>query len=59
MGYDMFDVQAKCECGAIMTAKIDRQLTESELKSLEGRQCAICYLKAILQKDLQTFDSSV
>lgn len=46
------EIQIKCECGAIMTAKVSRELTTDEKKSLEGRKCGICYLKELLERDL-------
>jgi len=39
-----------------MTAKVDRELTPEELKSLDGKDCGICYLRSLLERDLQSFD---
>ncbi|KKU53542.1 MAG: hypothetical protein UX75_C0036G0017 [Candidatus Moranbacteria bacterium GW2011_GWE2_47_10] len=51
----MFDVTIKCKCGAMMTAKTDRELTPEELKSLEGKECGVCYLRGLLERDLKSF----
>jgi hypothetical protein len=49
-----YEIQIKCACGAIMTAKTSRELTAEEKKSLEGRKCGLCYLQELLERDLQT-----
>jgi hypothetical protein len=35
-----------------MKAKVSRELTADEKKSLEGRKCGICYLRELLERDL-------
>jgi len=50
-----YEIEIKCaNCGAIMTAKTNRELTAEEKKSLEGRKCGLCYLQELLERDLQT-----
>ena len=53
----MFDLEIKCaKCGAIMTASVDREFTEAEKASLANKECGICYLKGLLERDLQEFE---
>jgi hypothetical protein len=57
MSETMYEISVKCKtCGAVITANVDKQLTGDELKSLEGRDCGICYLKSLLERDLQMLD---
>ena len=46
----------RCKCGAIIASK---GVTEAEASARRKAGCAICYLKAILTKDIADIDSGV
>lgn len=53
------EIEIKCgNCGEVMTGKIARKLTNEELQSLQGRDCAKCYLKKKLENDLKILENS-
>lgn len=55
----MVDIEYDCECGAKVTGKAERQFTSAEIEELKRRGCGVCYLKNLLEKDLQTIDSEI
>lgn len=55
----MVEIQYFCKCGALVTGKAERQFTDKELEELRKRDCGVCYLKNLLEKDLQQFENCV
>lgn len=53
----MVDISYRCKCGAMVTGKADRQFTPAEVEELRRRGCGVCYLRNLLEKDLQLIDS--
>lgn len=52
----MVDIQYFCKCGALVTGKAARQFTDAEMAALKQRDCGVCYLKNLLEKDLKQID---
>ena len=53
----MVDISYRCKCGAMVTGRAARQFTDIEMAELKKRDCGVCYLKNLLEKDLQTIDN--
>lgn len=53
----MVDIEYFCKCGALVTGKAARQFTDAEMAELKKRDCGVCFLKNLLEKDLQTIDN--
>lgn len=54
---NMVDIEYDCKCGAKVTGRAARQFTDAEMQELKKRGCGVCYLKNLLEKDLQTIDN--
>ena len=54
---NMVDIAYRCKCGAMVTGKAARQFTDAEIAEFKKRDCGVCYLKKLLEKDLQLIDS--
>jgi len=54
---NMVDIEYRCKCGAIITGKAARQFTDAEMAEFKKRDCGVCYLKSLLEKDLSLIDS--
>ena len=50
----MVDFSYQCKCGAMVTGRAAKQLTDAEIASLKERGCGVCYLRNLLDKDLET-----
>jgi hypothetical protein len=53
----MVDIEYQCKCGAMVTGRAEREFTPEEMAELKKRGCGVCYLKNLLEKDLQTIDN--
>ena len=53
----MVDISYRCKCGAMVTGRAARQFTDEEMAELQKRDCGVCYLKNLLEKDLQQIDN--
>jgi hypothetical protein len=53
----MVDIEYDCKCGARVTGKAEREFTPAEIEELKRRGCSVCYLKNLLEKDLQHIDN--
>ena len=53
----MVDIRYRCKCGAIVTGRAERKFTPEEIAELARRGCGVCYLKNLLEKDLQDIDN--
>jgi hypothetical protein len=54
---NMVNIEYDCKCGAKVTGKADRKFTPAEIEELRRRGCGVCYLRDLLEKDLQLIDS--
>lgn len=59
MNEAMIEVAYKCKCGARVSGKADRVFTDDEVSELKNRGCAVCYLKNILERDIQNIDAGI
>lgn len=53
----MVEIAYRCKCGAMVTGRAARQFTDAEMAELKKRDCGVCYLKNLLEKDLQAIDN--
>lgn len=53
----MVDISYRCKCGAMVTGRAAREFTPEEMAELQKRDCGVCYLKNLLEKDLQQIDN--
>jgi hypothetical protein len=55
----MVDISYRCKCGAMVTGSAAREFTPEEMAELQKRDCGVCYLKNLLEKDLQQIDNEI
>ena len=53
----MAEIAYRCKCGAMVTGRAAREFTHEEMAELKKRDCGVCYLKNLLEKDLQAIDN--
>jgi hypothetical protein len=56
---NMVDIEYRCKCGAMVTGRAARQFTDAEMEELKKRGCGVCFLKNLLEKDLQQIDDEI